>query len=99
MPEWITPLLRVLVDIPSFGNCSTKKTSCQRLDTAAAIAQPTTPPPIITMLVSSMFLQNTTGEFRACLTFVPDFVKVSFARHQLRLCSVMHREHRHLAWF
>ena len=30
MPEWLTPLLRVLVAMPSFGNCSTRKTSCQR---------------------------------------------------------------------
>src|SRR5258708_25652579 len=54
MPEWFTPLLRVLVAMPSFGNCSTRKTSCQRPETARAMAQPTTPPPIIRMLAWSM---------------------------------------------
>src|SRR5580692_9461170 len=47
MPEWITPLLRVLVAIPSFGNCSTRNTSCHCCETSRAIAQPMTPPPII----------------------------------------------------
>src|SRR6267143_10286 len=54
MPEWFTPLLRVLVAMPSFGNCSTRKTSCQRFDTALAMAHPMTPPPIIKMLAWSM---------------------------------------------
>src|SRR5713101_994453 len=54
MPEWITPLLRVLVAMPTLGNCSTRKTSCQRFETASAIAQPMTPPLIIRMLAGSM---------------------------------------------
>src|SRR5229473_515491 len=54
MPEWFTPLLRVLVAMPSFGNCSTRKTSCQRFDMALAMAQPITPPPMIRMLAWSM---------------------------------------------
>src|SRR5260370_12513244 len=54
MPEWSTPLLRVLVAIPSLGNCSTRKTSCQRFETASAMAQPITPPPMIRMLAWSM---------------------------------------------
>src|ERR1700726_4923720 len=53
MPEWITPLLRVLAPIPNFGICSTRKTSLQRRDTARATAQPTTPPPIIKMFARS----------------------------------------------
>src|SRR6267378_5316227 len=54
MPEWFTPLLRVLVAIPSLGNFSTRNTSCQRFDTALAMAHPMTPPPIIKMLAWSM---------------------------------------------
>src|SRR6267154_6053569 len=54
MPEWFTPLLRVLVAIPSFGYCSTRNTSCHRFETALAIAHPITPPPIIRMLAWSM---------------------------------------------
>src|ERR1035437_7451273 len=53
MPESITPLLRVLAPMPSFGICSTTKTSLHRRDTARATAQPTTPPPIITMFARS----------------------------------------------
>jgi hypothetical protein len=53
MPEWITPLLRVLAPIPNFGICSTRKTSLQRRDTARATAQPTTPPPMMTMFARS----------------------------------------------
>src|SRR5258708_25607240 len=53
MPEWMTPLLRVLAPIPNFGICSARKTSLQRCDTARATAQPTTPPPIITMFARS----------------------------------------------
>src|SRR5882762_4906531 len=54
MPEWFTPLLRVLVAIPSLGNFSTRNTSCQRFDTALAMAHPMTPPPTIKMLAWSM---------------------------------------------
>src|SRR5882672_4627302 len=58
MPEWLTPLLRVLVAMPSLGYCSTRKTSCQRCETAWAMAQPTTPPPIIKMLAWSTGLSQ-----------------------------------------
>jgi hypothetical protein len=50
MPEWTTPLLRELVPMPSFGSASSKNTSLQRMAHARAIAQPTTPPPMMTML-------------------------------------------------
>src|ERR1700688_1040615 len=54
MPEWITPLLRVLAPMPSLGVCSTRNTSLQRCETTRATAQPTTPPPMMTMLARSM---------------------------------------------
>src|SRR6266852_659478 len=54
MPEWITPLFRVLVAMPSFGFCSTRNTSSHRCETACAIAQPITPPPIIRMFAWSI---------------------------------------------
>src|ERR1700687_1596346 len=54
MPEWMTPLLRVLVAMPSLGFCSTRKTSWERWETAWAMAQPITPPPMIRMLAWSM---------------------------------------------
>src|SRR5580692_1244383 len=49
----MTPLLRELAPIPIFGSASRTKTSLQRLERARAMAQPTTPPPIITMLARS----------------------------------------------
>src|ERR1700691_1527990 len=53
MPEWITPLLRVLAPMPSRGICSTRNTSLQRRETARATAHPTTPPPMIKMFARS----------------------------------------------
>src|ERR1700722_11630615 len=53
MPEWITPLLRVLAPMPSLGICSTRNTSLQRSETARATAQPTRPPPMMTMFARS----------------------------------------------
>src|SRR5229473_2288617 len=52
----MTPLLRVLVAIPTLGNCSTRNTSSQRRDAAHAIAHPTTPPPMIRMFARSITL-------------------------------------------
>jgi len=49
----MTPLLRELAPIPIFGSASRTKTSPQRAERARAIAQPTTPPPMITMLACS----------------------------------------------
>src|SRR5712664_3652869 len=46
--------VREPVAIPSLGNFSTRNTSCHRFDTASAMAQPMTPPPIIKMLAWSM---------------------------------------------
>src|SRR5713226_8456986 len=40
--------------MPSFGYCSTRKMSCHLFETALAIAQPITPPPMIRMLAWSM---------------------------------------------
>jgi hypothetical protein len=45
----MTPLLRELAPIPSFGSASSKKTSLQEADNARAMAHPTTPPPTITI--------------------------------------------------
>src|SRR5580704_16570937 len=53
MPEWITPLLRVLAPMPSLGICSTRNTSLQRCETARATAHPTTPPPMMTIFARS----------------------------------------------
>src|SRR6267154_1473633 len=39
--------------MPSFGICSMRNTSLQRSDTARATAQPTTPPPMMTMFARS----------------------------------------------
>src|SRR5579863_9427007 len=57
MPEWITPLLRVLAPMPNRGICSTRKTSLQRCETARATAQPTTPPPMMTMFARSISIR------------------------------------------
>src|ERR1017187_6851496 len=57
MPEWITPLLRVLAPMPSLGICSTRNTSLQRCETARATAQPTTPPPMMTMFARSTVIR------------------------------------------
>src|SRR5216684_3651447 len=89
MPEWFTPLLRVLVAIPSFGYCSTRNTSCQRFETALAIAQPITPPPIIRMLAWSI------NPFYSCALFMDiDFIEKRFAFDEARLCAVVNRIHR-----
>src|SRR5437899_1558331 len=106
MPEWFTPLLRVLVAIPSFGNRSTRKTSCQRSETARAIAHPITPPPIIRMLAWSMnsgyrkmvrLEIRTLEASRFCLQrpqkllIAADGIKERIAGHQPRLRPVVHR--------
>src|SRR5271168_44544 len=86
MPECTTPLLRELVAIPSLGFCSTRKTSCQRADTARAIAQPTTPPPIIRMFAWSINLFYPRG-----LSMRIDFIEKRFALGQPCLRPVVHR--------
>src|SRR5216684_4027320 len=89
MPEWFTPLLRVLVAIPSLGNCSTRKTSCQRLETALAMAQPITPPPIIRMLAWSI------NPFYSCALFMDiNFIEKRFAFDEARLRAIVNRIHR-----
>src|SRR3990170_1134018 len=54
MPEWTTPLLRVLVAMPSLGICSRRKTSSECAASSQASAQPTTPPPMMTTFARSM---------------------------------------------
>jgi hypothetical protein len=44
--------------MPSFGICSRRKTSVHFAEAARAIAQPTTPPPMITMLARSMLMSG-----------------------------------------
>src|SRR5271155_1329651 len=95
MPEWITPLLRGLVDIPSFGNCSTRKTSCQRCDRAAAMAQPTTPPPMIRTSTLSMTLQNTSERTGwQLILLVANFIEEILAGFQARFGTVMNGDMR-----
>src|SRR5580700_8913038 len=89
MPECTTPLLRELVAMPSLGYCSTRKTSCQRAETARAMAHPTTPPPIIKMLAWSMDLF-----YAPTLSVRIDFVEKRFAFGKSRLRSVVHRINR-----
>src|SRR4029077_13560011 len=84
MPEWMTPLLRELVAMPSLGFCSTRKTSCQRAETARAIAQPTTPPPMIRMLAWSMNLF-----YPRALSVGIDLVEERLALRKPRLRAVM----------
>src|SRR5258706_14532043 len=90
MPEWMTPLLRVLVAIPNLGFCSTRKTASACCETAVAIAQPITPPPMMRMLAWSMSIdyQQFTVERRRRkrqtmrakeLVAAPDFVKIRSA--------------------
>src|SRR4029077_12666500 len=98
MPEWITPLFRVLVAMPSLGFCSTRNTSSHRCETACAIAQPITPPPTIKMLARSIF----PASFVSFSTFVTSllhyfaFLRTSkliekrLALHQLRFTPIMH---------
>src|SRR5437016_1505560 len=50
----MTPLLRVLVAMPNRGDCSSRKTSSIRSESSYAMAQPTTPPPMITTLTRSI---------------------------------------------
>src|SRR5580692_175587 len=89
MPECTTPLLRELVAMPSLGFCSTRKTSCQRAETARAMAQPTTPPPIIRILAWSMNLfYPRTSSVRI------DFIEERFALRQPRFGSIVHRINR-----
>src|SRR5580658_7237358 len=89
MPECTTPLLRELVAIPSLGFCSTTKTSCQRAETARAMAQPTTPPPMIRILAWSMNLF-----YPRTSSMGIDFVEERFALRQPRLRSIVHRINR-----
>src|ERR1700676_2371272 len=56
MPEWMTPLLRVLVAMPTRGFCSTRKTSGYFSERACAMAQPITPPPMIRTWACSIAL-------------------------------------------
>jgi hypothetical protein len=51
------PLLRELAAIPIFGRASKTKTSLERDESASAIAQPTTPPPMITTFACSTVCQ------------------------------------------
>src|SRR5229473_717646 len=84
MPEWFTPLLRVLVAMPSLGNCSTRKTSCQRFETALAMPQP-----MIRMLAWSM------NSFYPCALFMNiDFIEKRFAFDEARLRAIVNRIHR-----
>src|SRR5580704_11530744 len=85
MPECTTPLLRELVAMPSLGFCSTRKTSSHRLETARAIAQPTTPPPII-----RMFAWSINPFYPRTLSVRIDFVEEWFAFRQTRLRSIVH---------
>src|SRR5216683_2023622 len=97
MPEWITPLFRVLVAMPSFGFCSTRNTSSHRCETACAIAQPITPPPIIRMFAWSM---KKSRRFSASLfpyfltSFLlltaPHFIEIRLALRKLRFASIVH---------
>src|SRR5208282_3573685 len=89
MPECTTPLLRELVAIPSLGFCSTRKTSPHRAETARAIAQPTTPPPIIRMFAWSMNLF-----YSLALSIRIDFVEERFALGKSRLRPVVNRVNR-----
>src|ERR1700683_2216647 len=50
----MTPLLRVLVAMPSLGRASSRKMSAVVAESSQAIAHPTTPPPMITTLVWSI---------------------------------------------
>src|SRR5580700_11207885 len=89
MPECTTPLLRELVAMPSLGFCSTTKTSCQRAETARAMAQPTTPPPMIRILAWSMNLfYPRTSSMRI------DFIEERFALRQPCLRSIVYRINR-----
>src|SRR5579864_1350911 len=75
--------------MPSLGFCSTRKTSCHRVETARAIAHPTTPPPIITMLAWSI-----NRSYPRKLAMRIDFVEEWFAFRKPRLRPIMHRIHR-----
>src|ERR1700722_1147860 len=65
MPECMTPLLRVLVAIPTLGNCSSTKTSGMRAESSRAMAQPTTPPPMMTTFARSNSIAGSLS-FRRC---------------------------------
>src|SRR5271170_2913526 len=88
MPECTTPLLRELVAIPSLGFCSTRKTSSHRAETARAIAQPTTPPPMIRMFASSI-----APFYPRKLSMRIDFVEERFAFRQPHLRAIVHCIH------
>src|SRR5271167_3064292 len=93
MPEWMTPLLRLLVAMPNLGNCSIRKRSGQRRESASAMAQPTTPPPMIKMLTWSIpYAEDFCGTFTTrVLTFLmADFIEESLARFEVRLGAVVH---------
>src|SRR4029077_10566189 len=101
MPEWITPLLRVLVAMPSLGFCSTRNTSSHRCETACAIAQPITPPPMIKMLARSikesrrprvfLYFCYLVASLRHYFAFLraSDLIEKRFALHQLRFTPIM----------
>src|SRR5229473_4151798 len=100
MPEWITPLFRVLVAMPSFGFCSTRNTSSHRCETACAIAQPITPPPIIRMFAWSIKKRLFLYFITSLLLFrAPNLIEIRLALHKLRLAAIMHRILRALARF
>src|ERR1700738_387956 len=82
----MTPLLRVLVAMPSLGNCSTRKTSCHSRESASAIAQPRRPPPMMRMLVWSM---GTDCSLKSLGFLAADFVEEGFAGHQASLGAVV----------
>src|SRR5579859_3067203 len=94
MPEWMTPLFRELVAIPSFGFCSTRKTSCQRAETARAMAQPTTPPPMI-----RIFAWSINPFYPEPLSVDIDFIEERFAFDKPRFRPVVHRVNGVLLFF
>src|SRR5271163_820150 len=85
----MTPLFRELVAMPSLGFCSTRKTSPHRAETARAIAQPTTPPPMMSMLAWSMI-----PFYPRVLSMRINFVEVGFAFDKARLRPVVNRINR-----
>src|SRR5579864_3759466 len=99
MPEWITPLLRVLVAMPNLGFCSTRNTSSHRCETACAIAHPITPPPMIKMLARSIkesrrprvfrYVVTSLGHYFAFLS-ASDLIEKRLALHKFRFTPVMH---------
>src|ERR1700732_5287590 len=88
----MTPLLRVLVAMPTRGKRSTTNTSCHFVESSAATAQPTTPPPIIKILTSSMrvnFVVRIILSLGRCAR--RNLVEKRYRFHQAGLGPVMHR--------